>query len=455
MQTQYVVADPFYDGLAHETYPDHFASGFSRGSSFPYQDYRCLLDRGELTSRLCPTSLVDHTPTLDATTLGFAGNSPPGYAFGPPEDIPAYDPASWDWPNPTSQIVAPAPVYPAEATSYLGINKSSGEGGDHQFSDRYNHPHHPPSAQLPTPAAVALLLNPHGRSDREHSQSGYPDTHFESSPLVTRHVSAALRPFIRREGPIGTVQNQGTSEGLSREKKHACTMCHKRFDRPSTLKKHLLVHTGEKAFVCDTCGRRFGVASNLNRHVKRCILKPVNSSSPSHKSTTSGSPSSLPDSPDTFAMSSPNQAGVPLGKRSRASSVTSVELSPPANIARGQSSTSASGTTKSKPPGQKRRRRAPSPSQWVPETLQSFNLLSEDSYRVTQVPLPPVRRNLPHEERDSWDENVNQNPYHPCGWRGVLPGPGLGNGLGLGGKDVRNLDFGGRGGFMLGRVLVF
>jgi len=207
------------------------------------------------------------------------------------------------------------------------------------------------------------------------------------------------------------------------------------------------------AFVCDTCGRRFGVASNLNRHVKRCVLKPVNSNSPSHKSTTSGSPSSLSDSPDTFAMSSPNHTGASLGKRSRTSSVTSPDISPP-SIARSTGSGNGA-TTKSKLPGPKRRRRAPSPSQWVPDTLQSFNLLSEESYRVTQVPLPPVRRNLPHEERDSWDENIHQTPYHPCGWRGVLPGPGLGHGLGLGGKDVRNLDLGGRGGFMLGRVLVF
>ena len=226
MQTQYVVADAFYDGLVQETYPDHFMSGFSRGSSFPYQDYRCLLDRGELTSRLCPTSLVDHpATTLDATPLGFAGNPPPGCAFGPTEDIPAYDPPSWDWFNPSNGIVAPAPVYAAEATSYLAMNKPPADHSCPSSTERY---HHPLSAQLPTPAAMAILLNPHGRSDREHSHSGYPDTHFESSPPVARHVSAALRPFVRREGPIGTVQNQGTSEGLSREKKHACTMCHKR-----------------------------------------------------------------------------------------------------------------------------------------------------------------------------------------------------------------------------------
>ena len=114
-----------------------------------------------------------------------------------------------------------------------------------------------------------------------------------------------------------------------------------------------------------------------------------------------------------------------------------------------------SSTAIPKPSGQKRRRRAPSPSQWIPATLQNFNLHSEDSYRATTVPLPPVRRNPPKEERNSWDENVNHTPYHPCGWSGTLPGPGLGQGIGLGGKDVRNTNFGGKGGFMLGRVLVF
>ncbi|KAF8907671.1 hypothetical protein CPB84DRAFT_1768509 [Gymnopilus junonius] len=244
-------------------------------------------------------------------------------------------------------------------------------------------------------------------------------------------------------------------------------MCHKRFDRPSTLRKHLLVHTGEKAFVCDTCGRRFGVASNLNRHVKRCILKPVNTPSPSNKST-SDSPSATTNSPTTSVLVSPLISTM-SSHESNVQASTSTLAPRPAKRTRAPispstgplSSTSAdqpaatSSISKAKPSSQKRRRRAPSPSQWIPGTLQNFNLLSEDSYRVTSVPLPPVRRNPPKEERDSWDENVGHTPYHPCGWSGVLPGPGLGNGLGLGGKDIRNLNLGGRGGFMLGRVLVF
>ncbi|PPQ85650.1 hypothetical protein CVT26_011538 [Gymnopilus dilepis] len=74
----------------------------------------------------------------------------------------------------------------------------------------------------------------------------------------------------------------------------------------------------------------------------------------------------------------------------------------------------------------KRRRRAPSPSQWVPPTLQHFNLQSDDSNRVSAMPLPPVRRNLPEEERDSWHENIGLTPYHPRQWNGFLPGPGFG-----------------------------
>ena len=58
---------------------------------------------------------------------------------------------------------------------------------------------------------------------------------------------------------------------------------------------------------------------------------------------------------------------------------------------------------------------------------------------------------------------MNLTPYHPGGWSGTLPGPGLGGGGGgglgggFGGKDVRNtsVGFGGKGGFLLGRVLVF
>ncbi|KDR68766.1 hypothetical protein GALMADRAFT_256609 [Galerina marginata CBS 339.88] len=439
---------PLSDHYLAQDDAQNFATSFSRGSSFtyPYQEYRYLLDRGELTSRLCTSGLVGST--LDATGLGFAGNHASNTgALAAPEDITAYQQQTWDWTGaPNGEIIAPAPVYAAQAEpDYFGIKSP----GIHASGVRS------PTAQLPTPAAMAVLLNPSGRSEDELSQIGYELPH--TSALVANHASATARPNRIVEPLVST--QEIVPESLSREKKHACTMCHKRFDRPSTLRKHLLVHTGEKAFVCDTCGRRFGVASNLNRHVKRCILKPVNTPSPSNNSASgSGSPSAVADSPNISTLISPSLS--PMSARESSASTSGSRSgkrprAPPSPPPVPLESEVASAAPKAKSQGQKRRRRAPSPSQWIPATLQNFNLLSDDSYRVTSVPLPPVRRNPPKEERDSWDENVAHAPYHPCGWSGVLPGPGLGLGLGLGGKDVRNLNLGGRGGFMLGRVLVF
>lgn len=222
-----------------------------------------------------------------------------------------------------------------------------------------------------------------------------------------------------------------------------------------------LMMFGFPAFVCETCGRRFGVASNLNRHVRRCILKPVNTppSASGHESA-SGSPPAHGDSP-AIAVPSHAQAGPSdqiYHRRIRVPSPSSSNTPPSNGSDHTRSPHRGSARhldVNEKPkPVAKRRRRAPSPSQWIPGSLLSFNLKSEDFFKSTSVPMPPVRRNLPREERDSWDENVSITPYHPNGWKGVLPGPGLGQGFGLGGKDVRNIDFGGVGGFMLGRVLV-
>ncbi|KAF4623098.1 hypothetical protein D9613_001423 [Agrocybe pediades] len=573
--------------------------------------------RGELPpSRLCAESLLDST--LDATGMGFAGNTDSSSnVFAAPEgmnpyhaqlQLPQTSSQHWDWASSPAngEIIAPAPMYavpvapqvaphtPSTFSGYYGPNVTGAApaGGGGAFKrlannldlDQETSHVRSPAAQLPTPAAMATLLNPPGRSEGEllphltSQQSGYGITrgvpghasvsvlgvvnHSSHSHSLSSHpsssVSASGAPRRLAE-PRNGIINSATQEGhgaisetpASREKRHACTMCHKRFDRPSTLRKashfsrlwHLLVHTGEKAHVCDTCGRRFGVQSNLNRHVKRCILKPVNTpnsssplppppphssqsqallyqsasaspststviaqqSSPELLASTAASINSVSASPTISIKSSTNNnydssPSMNTGKRARNASVgasnaepsspssrfagsppsdshSASSPSPRANVANitttaaitSQSTSSAtsgsstSGTTaaasssSSRPPGQKRRRRAASPSNWVPPTLQNYNLLSADSYRVTSVPLPPVRRNMPKEERDSWDENVGVAPYHPCGWTGVLPGPGLsaGFGGGLGGRDVGNFREGGKGGWVLGRIPVF
>ena len=183
----------------------NFANGFSRGSStsfaYPHQDYRYFVDRGELASRLCPTSLVDSNNALDAAGIGFTGNpqASSSNAFAIPEDISVYN--QWNWSQPDHPILAPAPVYPQPSAF---PDKSPGSIVVCS-----------PTAQLPTPAAMAVLLNPNAQLADQ-----------TAADFEIQQGSAPRPTVIRPVEPVVAVQN--VPDSPSREKKHACTMCHKR-----------------------------------------------------------------------------------------------------------------------------------------------------------------------------------------------------------------------------------
>ncbi|KAI0701544.1 hypothetical protein C8T65DRAFT_788068 [Cerioporus squamosus] len=54
------------------------------------------------------------------------------------------------------------------------------------------------------------------------------------------------------------------------DRRHGCGICHRRFNRPSSLAIHMNSHTGAQPFECPFpgCTRRFSVNSNMRRHYR-------------------------------------------------------------------------------------------------------------------------------------------------------------------------------------------
>ena len=54
--------------------------------------------------------------------------------------------------------------------------------------------------------------------------------------------------------------------GEERKKPYSCENCKKKFGKPSDLKKHMSIHTGEKPFQCKTCGICYPHSTSLRCH---------------------------------------------------------------------------------------------------------------------------------------------------------------------------------------------
>ncbi|RWS26967.1 PR domain zinc finger protein 10-like protein [Leptotrombidium deliense] len=126
-------------------------------------------------------------------------------------------------------------------------------------------------------------------------------------------------------------QSESNQRSNPEQPQYKCDICQKVFPRPYSLRRHKIMHSGEKKFKCSQCGMCFSDVYNRNRHAKRHakaanrkpvsrpLSKDVNCVSPKLKSP---SDLNLENSDETITLdsgvlTSPSQVDeLPLAKKS-------------------------------------------------------------------------------------------------------------------------------------------
>ncbi|KAG6902064.1 hypothetical protein C0995_004910 [Termitomyces sp. Mi166 len=114
---------------------------------------------------------------------------------------------------------------------------------------------------------VGQIRPPRSRSDDEYvTPRGYSAgvISFPAGPPMSS------RPVRSRSPDDPDAASDGDLSPSHSGKKHVCSTCFKRFNRPSSLRIHDNTHTGATPFRCPwpNCAREFNVNSNMRRHYR-------------------------------------------------------------------------------------------------------------------------------------------------------------------------------------------
>jgi hypothetical protein len=177
-----------------------------------------------------------------------------------------------DWTNTSSAST------PRHSPPYWATARGTAIGTtDHQYPPVHSNP----TQQQPTnydiaPSTSIPYMPPRSASPEDSSPcsqprqqvecgtgpSSLPDNEPASSPMTSSpHMASCSTEFASQ--PTSFDRNS-----VETKKRHKCDVCGSYWGRPSSLKIHMVSHTGVKEFVCSICKQDFGVKSNYTRHIR-------------------------------------------------------------------------------------------------------------------------------------------------------------------------------------------